>query len=510
MKIRTRYAPSPTGRMHVGNLRTALYEFLIAKHEGGDFILRIEDTDRERYVEGAVDIIYRTMKETGLVHDEGPDKDKGYGPYVQSERVASGLYMEYAKKLIEKGEAYYCFCDAERLATLKSTEGSEGKEITKYDKHCLHLSKEEIEANLAAGKPFVIRQNIPEKGTTTFTDAIYGEITVENAELDDMILIKSDGYPTYNFANVIDDHLMEITHVVRGNEYLSSTPKYTRLYQAFGWKEPIYIHCPLITNEEHQKLSKRSGHSSFEDLIEQGFVSEAVVNFIALLGWSPVSNQEIFSLDELIKEFDYHHISKSPAVFDMTKLKWMNGEYIKAMDNERYYEMALPYIKEALFGKAGNGEDVPAKQVNEALRTQLEKNLTKIADLVKTRIEVFPDIAEKIDFFAALPEYDTEMYTHKKMKTNSEIALSVLEEALPMFEALDDYSFAGIEKTCMDLVAKRECKNGVVLWPIRTAVSGKQMTPGGAYEIMEILGKEESLARIRKGIEMLKAAVNQA
>ena len=333
MKIRTRYAPSPTGRMHVGNLRTALYEFLIAKHEGGDFILRIEDTDRERYVEGAVDIIYRTMKETGLVHDEGPDKDKGYGPYVQSERVASGLYMEYAKKLIEKGEAYYCFCDAERLATLKSTEGSEGKEITKYDKHCLHLSKEEIEANLAAGKPFVIRQNIPEEGTTTFTDAIYGEITVENAELDDMILIKSDGYPTYNFANVIDDHLMEITHVVRGNEYLSSTPKYTRLYQAFGWKEPIYIHCPLITNEEHQKLSKRSGHSSFEDLIEQGFVSEAVVNFIALLGWSPVSNQEIFSLDELIKEFDYHHISKSPAVFDMTKLKWMNGEYIKAMDN---------------------------------------------------------------------------------------------------------------------------------------------------------------------------------
>ncbi|MBR6275243.1 MAG: glutamate--tRNA ligase, partial [Lachnospiraceae bacterium] len=298
------------------------------------------------------------------------------------------------------------------------------------------------------------------------------------------------------------------THVVRGNEYLSSTPKYTRLYLAFGWEEPVYIHCPLITNEEHQKLSKRSGHSSFEDLIEQGFVSEAVVNFIALLGWSPVSNQEIFSLDELIKEFDYTHISKSPAVFDMTKLRWMNGEYIKAMDNERYYEMALPYIKEALFGEAGNGEDVPAKQVNEALRTQLEKNLTKIADLVKTRIEVFPDIAEKIDFFAALPDYDTEMYTHKKMKTNSEISLSVLEEALPMFEALDDYSIPAIEKVCMDLVAKRECKNGVVLWPLRTAVSGKQMTPGGAYEIMEILGKEESLRRIRKGIEMLREKLN--
>jgi len=469
--------------MHVGNLRTALYEFLIAKHEGGDFILRIEDTDRERYVEGAVDIIYRTMAETGLIHDEGPDKDKGCGPYVQSERVQSGLYMDYAKQLIEKGEAYYCFCTAERLATLKSVEGEEGKEITKYDKHCLHLSKEEIQANLDAGKPFVIRQNIPTEGTTTFHDAIYGDITVDNSELDDMILIKSDGYPTYNFANVIDDHLMGITHVVRGNEYLSSTPKYTRLYNAFGWDEPVYIHCPLITNEEHQKLSKRSGHSSFEDLIEQGFVSEAIVNFIALLGWSPESNQEIFTLDELIKEFDFHHISKSPAVFDMTKLRWMNSEYIKAMDDEKYYEMALPYVKEVI---------------------TKDYDLKKIADLVKTRIETFLDIAEKIDFFEELPDYDIEMYTHKKMKTNSEIALDVLKQALPEFEKLEDYSRDGIEKVCMDLVAKRECKNGIVLWPIRTAVSGKQMTPGGAYEIMEILGKEESLARIRKGIEKLE------
>ena len=514
MKIRTRYAPSPTGRMHVGNLRTALYEFLIAKHAGGDFILRIEDTDRERYVEGAVDIIYRTMAETGLAHDEGPDKDGGCGPYVQSERVASGLYLDYAKQLIEKGEAYYCFCDAERLAALRQTEGSEGKEITRYDKHCLRLSKEEIEANLAAGRPYVIRQNIPEEGTTSFTDAIYGEITVENSELDDMILIKSDGYPTYNFANVIDDHLMGITHVVRGNEYLSSTPKYTRLYAAFGWEEPVYIHCPLITNEEHQKLSKRSGHSSFEDLIEQGFVTEAVVNFIALLGWSPVSNQEIFSLEELIREFDYTHISKSPAVFDMTKLRWMNGEYIKAMDNERYYELSLPYIKGVLFGEAGEisggtnePSNVPFALPDEKLKARLEQNITKIADLVKTRIEVFPDIAEKIDFFAALPDYDAAMYTHKKMKTNSEIALSVLEDALPVFEALDDYSFSAIEKTCMDLVAKRECKNGVVLWPLRTAVSGKQMTPGGAYEIMEILGKEESLNRIRRGIKLLKASL---
>lgn len=487
MKIRTRYAPSPTGRMHVGNLRTALYEFLIAKHEGGDFILRIEDTDRERYVEGAVDIIYRTMAQTGLIHDEGPDKDKGYGPYVQSERVNSGLYLEYAKQLIEKGEAYYCFCDHERLESLKcAVEGSDsGKEITKYDKHCLHLSKEEIESNLAKGLPYVIRQNIPEDGTTTFTDAIYGEITVENAELDDMILIKSDGYPTYNFANVIDDHLMKITHVVRGNEYLSSTPKYTRLYNAFGWEEPVYIHCPLITNEEHQKLSKRSGHSSFEDLIEQGFVAEAIVNFIALLGWSPVGNQEIFTLDELIKEFDYNHISKSPAVFDMQKLRWMNGEYIKAMDSDRYYEMALPYIKEVI---------------------KADIDLKAVADLVKSRIETFLDIAGKIDFFDSLPDYDIAMYTHKKMKTNSEISLEVLKEILPMFEELDDYSVSSIEKVCMSLVEKKGCKNGIVLWPVRTAVSGKQMTPGGAYEIMAILGKEESLNRIRIGIKKLEEA----
>ena len=486
MKIRTRFAPSPTGRMHVGNLRTALYEFLTAKHAGGDFILRIEDTDQERYVEGAVEIIYRTMQKTGLIHDEGPDKDKGFGPYVQSERVRSGLYMEYAKKLVEKGEAYYCFCSKERLESLKGVVDSEGKEITKYDKHCLSLSKEEVAANLAAGMPFVIRQNIPTEGTTTFTDALYGNITVKNEELDDMILIKSDGFPTYNFANVIDDHLMGITHVVRGNEYLSSTPKYTRLYQAFGWQEPVYIHCPLITDENHQKLSKRCGHSSFEDLLEQGFVPEAIVNFIALLGWSPVGNEEIFSLQELIEQFDYTHISKSPAVFDMTKLRWMNGEYIKKMDNEHYYEMALPYIK--------------------AVVTK-DYDLRKIADLVKTRIEVFPDINEKIDFFEELPDYDIEMYTHKKMKTNSEIALAVLRDLLPRFEELTDYSIAGIEKVCMDYVAEKEIKNGVCLWPLRTAVSGKQMTPGGAYEIMEILGKDESLRRIRIGIDKLAAAV---
>ncbi|MCD7708718.1 MAG: glutamate--tRNA ligase, partial [Clostridiales bacterium] len=325
-KIRTRFAPSPTGRMHVGNLRTALYAYLITKHEGGDFILRIEDTDQERYVEGAVDIIYRTLRKTGLLWDEGPDRDGGVGPYIQSERQAAGIYLKYAKELIDKGEAYYCFCDKERLDSLKTTVA--GKEISIYDKHCLSLSKEEVQAKLDAGLPYVIRQNNPREGETVFDDEIYGEIRVDNAELDDMILIKSDGYPTYNFANVVDDHLMGITHVVRGNEYLSSSPKYNRLYEAFGWDIPTYIHCPLITDEGHQKLSKRSGHSSFEDLIEQGFLTEAVVNFVALLGWSPEDNVEIMTLDEMVEKFDYHHMSKSPAVFDFTKLRWMNGEYI--------------------------------------------------------------------------------------------------------------------------------------------------------------------------------------
>ena len=480
-KVRTRFAPSPTGRMHVGNLRSALYEFLIAKHAGGEFMLRIEDTDQERLVEGAVDIIYRTMEKTGLLHDEGPDKDGGFGPYVQSERMATGIYMKYAKELVEKGEAYYCFCDKERLATLKS-EVVEGKEITVYDKHCLHLSKEEVEANLAAGKPFVIRQNIPNEGTTTFHDELYGDITVENAELDDMILIKSDGYPTYNFANVVDDHTMNITHVVRGNEYLSSSPKYQRLYDAFGWKSPVYIHLPLITDENHKKLSKRSGHSSFEDLIEQGFLTEAIVNYIALLGWSPEDNREIFTLDELIRDFDYRRISKSPAVFDYVKLKWMNGEYIKAMDFDKFYEMALPYIKEVI---------------------TKEMDFEKIAAMVKTRIEVFPDIKEHIDFLEALPEYDVEMYTHKKMKTNAETSLEVLTEILPKLEAQDDYSNDALYAMLCDFVAEKGVKNGYVMWPIRTAVSGKQMTPGGATELMELLGKEESIARIKAGIALL-------
>lgn len=482
-KVRTRFAPSPTGRMHVGNLRTALYAYLIAKHEGGDFILRIEDTDQERYVEGAVDIIYRTLKSTGLIHDEGPDKDGGCGPYVQSERQAQGIYLKYAKELIDKGEAYYCFCDKERLEGLKKVVA--GKEIHVYDKHCLHLSKEEVEEKLAAGVPYVIRQNNPTEGTTTFEDEIYGDITVDNAELDDMILIKSDGYPTYNFANVVDDHLMGITHVVRGNEYLSSSPKYNRLYEAFGWEVPVYIHCPLITDENHQKLSKRCGHSSFEDLVEQGFLTEAIVNFVALLGWSPADNQEIMTLEELVEKFDYHHMNKSPAVFDYTKLKWMNGEYIKKMDFDKFYEMALPYIKEVI---------------------TKDYDLKKIAHMVQTRIEIFPDIRDHIDFFEELPEYDVAMYTHKKMKTNAQTSLEVLQEILPVLEAQEDYSNDALYQTLLKYVEQKGCKNGYVMWPIRTAVSGKQMTPGGATELMEVLGKEESLARIRKGIELLSQA----
>lgn len=481
-RVRTRFAPSPTGKMHVGNLRSALYEFLIAKHADGDFMLRIEDTDQERFVEGATDIIYRTMEKTGLIHDEGPDKDGGYGPYVQSERMKTGIYMKYAKELVDKGEAYYCFCDKERLETLK-TEVVEGKEIMMYDKHCLHLTKEEVEENLSAGKTFVIRQNIPNEGTTTFHDELYGDITVENAELDDMILIKSDGYPTYNFANVVDDHTMNITHVVRGNEYLSSSPKYQRLYEAFGWESPVYIHLPLITDENHKKLSKRSGHSSFEDLLEQGFLTEAVVNYIALLGWSPEENREIFTLEELIKKFDYHRISKSPAVFDYTKLKWMNGEYIKAMDFEHFYELTESYIRSVV---------------------HKDLDLHKIAAMVKSRIEVFPDVAEHIDFFETLPEYDTAMYTHKKMKTTQETSLEVLTEVLPLLEAQEDYSNEALYALLSSYVEKKGVKNGYVMWPIRTAVSGKQMTPGGATELMEVLGKQESIDRIKKGIALLQ------
>ena len=487
MKIRTRYAPSPTGRMHVGNLRTALYAYLIAKHENGDFILRIEDTDQERYVEGAVDIINRTMQQTGLIPDESPDLGGPVAPYVQSERMASGIYLQYARQLIDKGEAYYCFCSQERLASL--TQVIEGKEGTVYDKHCLHLSKEEVEEKLASGMPYVIRQNNPTEGSTTFHDELYGDITVDNKELDDMILIKSDGYPTYNFANVVDDHTMGITHVVRGNEYISSSPKYNRLYEAFGWEVPKYIHCPLITDEEHKKLSKRSGHSSYEDLIEQGFIPEAVVNFIALLGWSPKSDEEIFSLQQLVEEFDYHRIGKSPAVFDYTKLRWMNGEYLKNMDFERFFAEAEPYLKAAI---------------------SKDLDLRQIAEMVKTRIEIYPDIAEMVDFFEALPDYDAALFVNKKQKTTAENSLEILQGLEPVFAAAEDFTNDALYALIEAFAEGKEMKARTVIWAVRIAVSGKQVTPAGATQIMEVLGKDESLRRIRTGIEKLQSGLMQA
>lgn len=482
MKIRTRYAPSPTGRMHVGNLRTALYAYLIAKHGDGTFILRIEDTDQGRFVEGATEIIYRTLEETGLLHDEGPDQDKGYGPYVQSERMRAGIYMQYAKQLVEKGEAYYCFCDQERLDSLKQTVN--GEVIMQYDKHCLSIPKEEAERRVAAGEPFVIRQNNPRTGTTTFHDEIYGDITVDNSELDDMVLIKSDGFPTYNFANVVDDHLMEISHVVRGQEYLSSSPKYNRLYEAFGWEVPIYVHCPTITNELHQKLSKRSGHASFEDLIEQGFVSEAVVNFVALLGWSPEGDREIFSLKELAEVFDYGRISKSPAVFDMTKLRWMNGEYFKAMAPEEFYRRGEKYLKE---------------YVTKPL------DLKKIAEMVRTRVETFLDIREMVDFFNELPAYETELFVNKKSKSSLESSREILGEVLPKLEAVESWNNDALFDLLKAYGEEKGYKTGLVMWPLRIALSGKLMTPAGATEIMDVLGKEESLARLREGQKKLGA-----
>lgn len=481
MEVRTRFAPSPTGYMHIGNLRTALYEYLIAKSQGGKFILRIEDTDQERQVEGAVDVIYNTMRMTGLHHDEGPDIGGEYGPYVQSERM--GMYMDYAKELVEEGEAYYCFCTKERLESLKES-NAEGAAFAKYDRHCLGLSKEEVQAKLDAGVPFVIRQKMPDSGTTTFSDVVYGDITVENTELDDQILMKADGFPTYNFANVVDDHLMHITHVVRGSEYLSSTPKYNLLYKAFGWEPPVYVHLPAVMRDAHHKLSKRHGDKSFEDLVREGYVVEAIVNYIALLGWSPSGTQEIFSLKELEENFDMAGLSKSPAIFDIKKLTWMNSEYLKAMDFEKFYALAEPKLKEAL--------------------GDTDLDLKKIAALLQKRLETLNDIPGLVEFFKTLPEYGTELYTHKKMKTNDEIALSSLEAALPVLENLEDWNTTSIHDALMALVGELGIKNGQLLWPVRTALSGEPTSPGGAMELADILGKEESLRRIRKGIELLK------
>lgn len=482
-KVRTRFAPSPTGYMHIGNLRTALYAYLIAKHNGGDFILRIEDTDQERYVDGAVDLIYRTMAETGLVHDEGPDIGGNYGPYIQSERL--GIYQEYAKKLVELGGAYYCFCDKERLDALRAQQEA-AKLMPKYDGHCARLSKEEIEEKLKSGVPYVIRQKIPRHGTTTFYDEIYGKISVDNASLDDNILLKSDGYPTYNFANVIDDHLMNITHIIRGSEYLSSTPKYNLLYEAFGWEIPTYIHVSPVMRDAHKKLSKREGDASYEDFINKGYLKEAVLNYIALLGWSPGGEQEIFNLQEMIEAFDIKGISKSPAIFDPQKLDWLNGEYIRKLSPEAFYEKALPYLKQAI--------------------SRTDVDLTKVAKLLHDRCEKLSDIPAQLDFIDALPDYEPALYCHKKMKTNEENSLTSLKEILPVLEGITNWSYDALHEALFALIEKLGVKNGLILWPLRVAVSGKAFTPGGGVELAEILGKDETIARIKHGIALLEQA----
>ena len=475
--IRTRFAPSPTGYMHIGNLRTALYEYLIAKANDGKFILRIEDTDQERFVDGAVDVIYKTLKMANMVHDEGPDVGGDYGPYVQSERKNN--YLDYAKELVEKGEAYYCFCTKERLDAMRS----ESEETAaKYDRHCLNLSKEEIEENLKNNVPFVIRQKIKE-GSTTFNDEVYGSITVDNADMEDQILIKSDLLPTYNFANVIDDHLMGITHVIRGSEYLSSTPKYNLLYEAFGWEIPTYIHVPPVMKNATEKLSKRNGDASFQDLIAKGYLPEAIVNYIALLGWAPSDNQEIFTMDELIKAFDVKGLSKSPAIFDIAKLTWMNGEYIKKLDDDKFFEMAEDILKNSI-----KRDDIDLKTV---------------AGYVKTRIGTLNDITEMVDFINAVPEYDNSLYVHKKMKTNEEIALDGLKKVLPVLEKVENWDNDTIYETMVEVAKENELKNSQIVWPVRTALSGQPTSPCGASELAVLLGKEDTLNRIKAGIEKL-------
>lgn len=481
-EVRTRFAPSPTGYMHIGNLRTALYAYLIAKSKGGKFILRIEDTDQERYVDGAVDVIYKTMKDTGLIHDEGPDIGGDYGPYIQSERCS--IYKEYAEKLVETGHAYYCFCTKERLEELRQRQ-TVMKVPTKYDGHCSKLSKEEIEANLKAGIPYVIRQKVPQYGKTTFHDEVFGDITVENAILDDNVLLKADGLPTYNFANVIDDHLMHITHIIRGSEYLSSTPKYNLLYEAFGWEIPKYIHVSPVMKDNGKKLSKREGDASYEDFINKGYLKEAIVNYIALLGWAPGDEREKFTLAELVDAFDIKGISKSPAIFDEKKLAWLNGEYIRELTPEKFHEDALPYYKGVI--------------------TNPEIDLKAVSELLQPRCERLSDIPEQVDFFDKLPEYDRELYTHKKMKTNPENSLEALKEVLPVLEGIDDWTKENIHDRLIELVQKLELKNGRILWPVRVAVSGKAFTPGGGVELAAILGKKETIERIKKGIELLEA-----
>lgn len=480
IEVRTRFAPSPTGYMHIGNLRTALYEYLIAKKHNGKFILRIEDTDQERYVEGAVDVIYKTLKMAGIQHDEGPDIGGEYGPYIQSMRKP--IYMEYAKKLVNSGHAYYCFCSKERLQKLKEQQEAEHGGF-KYDRHCLSLSQDEINSRLQNGEPFVIRQKMPQEGSTTFEDTVYGTITVENSTLDDQILIKSDGMPTYNFANVVDDHLMKITHVVRGNEYLSSAPKYNLLYKAFGWEIPTYVHVPLILKETGQKLSKRAGDPSFEDLVEMGYLVEAIINYVVLLGWSPGTNQEIFTLKELESVFDIKGINKAPAVFDMNKLNWMNGEYIRKLPAAEFHEKALPYYKGVI------------------RNTNID--LEKVSKVLQARVDVLSSIAAAVDFVDNLPEYSTELFVHKKMKTTKENSLQVLRICLRELEKIQQWNEDNIQQVFNGIIEKMGLKNSQVLWPVRTALTGRNVSPGGAIEWADIFGKKETLERINIAVKKL-------
>ena len=480
-KVRTRFAPSPTGYMHIGNLRTALYAYLVAKKDDGDFILRIEDTDQNRQVEGATDIIYQTLKTCGLKHDEGPDIGGNYGPYIQSDRMKQGLYKEYAMKLVESGNAHICFCKEEDIEIQKQIANAKGESFL-YRDPCKQLSKEEVQARIDAGEEYVIRQTIKAEGTTTFDDEVYGSITVNNADLDEMILLKSDGYPTYNFANVVDDHLMEITDVVRGNEYLSSTPKYNLLYEAFGWEKPRYIHCPPVMKNEHEKLSKRNGDASFQDLVEKGYLPEAILNYIALLGWAPSEEREIYSLEELCKAFDVKRIGTSGAIFDIEKLKWMNGVYLRNMDSEKYYELVKPMIE----------KNVDPKYDYKA-----------IASALKNRVMLLTEVEEMVDFFNEVKEYDNTLYINKKAKTNEEIAKKSLELALPALESVktfdNDHIFEALGKVASD----NGLKNITVMYPIQVALSGKDKTPGGATMIGQILGKEETIKRIKDAITKL-------
>lgn len=484
MALRTRFAPSPTGYMHIGNLRTALYAYLVAKKDpNGVFILRIEDTDQGRLVEGATDIIYDTLKACGLNHDEGPDVGGDYGSYIQSERVKSGLYLKYAKELIKLGGAHYCFCDEEMINAQRELQEARGESF-KYDDPCKNLSIEECEKRIANGEPYVIRQTIPETGTTSFDDEVFGKITVENETLDEQILIKSDGFPTYNFANVIDDHLMGITDVVRGMEYLSSSPKYNLIYNAFGWDIPRYIHCPPVMKDEHSKLSKRNGDASFQDLVKKGYLPEAILNYIALLGWSPSEDREIFTLDELVQAFDVKHIGTSGAIFDPEKLKWMNGVWLRNMDLDSYYALVKPYIDEAVKG------DFDKKA---------------IAKVVQQRADTLVDIPPMLDFFDTFPAYENDLYNNKKMKTNPEVALMALKECRTALENQTDWFEEALHETLLALPKKLEVKNGIILFPLRLAITGKQFTPGGAVEIAAILGKEETLRRLDSSIAQLEA-----